>query len=368
MKIAQISAVFPPYRGGIGQVAYNYTQGLYDLGEKVEALTINYGLKQTYKFPVHYLRAWIRWGKAGFCPQLLWRLNKYDIVQLHYPAFGLAETVWLWRRLNKNKKLFLFYHHDLIGQGILGNIFSFYQTFFLPLLLRQADVIMVSSFDYAASSQIKKYYQQRPEKFVALPFGAKEIYQPAQDRIAQQPIEKNILFVGGLDRNHYFKGVDKLISACGLLHFSNWRLLIVGSGELVDHYQSLAEELGIADKVVFRGGIVDEELVRLYQQATVFCLPSIDQTEAFGIVLVEAMACGLPVIASDLPGVRSVVENGQSGYLVKPKDVKDLASKIEKILTDDNLGKFFSQQSSLRVEKFYRWPEIIKKLKTIYQV
>lgn len=365
MKIAQVTAVFPPYRGGIGQVAWQYAKGLNDLKEKVEVFTINYGLKQEYRFPCHYLAAWPRCGKAGFCPQLLWRLDKFDIVQLHYPAFGLAEITSFWRFINKNKKLFLFYHHDLVGKGFLGKFFWLYQKLFLPFILKMADVILVSSLDYIQQSEIKKYYKNHQEKFVALPFGADNIFSPPADK--KYP-GKNILFVGGLDRNHYFKGVDKLIIACSRLQNHDWQLTIVGEGELMPIYKNLATSLGIKDKVIFAGAQTDIELVKLYQNSYIFCLPSIDKTEAFGIVLVEAMACGLPVIASNLPGVRAVVRENESGLLVEPGNIDDLVNKLDIFLNDENKQKLFGQNATKIADELYRWPKIIKKLQDIYYV
>ncbi len=365
MKIAQVTAVFPPYRGGIGQVAWQYAKGLDDLKEKVEVFTVDYGLKQDYKFACHFLKAWPHWGKAGFCPQLLWRLDNFDVVQLHYPAFGLAEVTSFWRYLNKNKKLILFYHHDLVGRGILGKFFWIYQKLILPLILDIADVILVSSLDYVENSEIKKYYIKHQEKFVALPFGADDIFSTKQEKKSNY---KNILFVGGLDRNHYFKGVDKLIRACSHLTTKDWQLTIVGSGELMPVYKNLATELKINDKIIFTGKQTDKELVKLYQNAYIFCLPSVDKTEAFGIVLLEAMACGTPVIASNLPGVRAVVKENETGLLVTPGNVDDLTSKLDLMLQDENKQKIFGQNACQVVEEFYRWPKIIKKLRDIYYV
>lgn len=365
MKIAQVTAVFPPYRSGIGQVAWQYAKGLTELKEDVEVFTVDYGLQLDFKFTCHYLKAWLRWGKAGFCPQLLWRLDKFDVVQLHYPAFGLAEIVCLWRYLDKNKKLFLFYHHDLVGKKTLGKIFWFYQKFFLPLILKISDVILVSSLDYVKHSKIKKYYFKHQEKFVVLPFGADDIFLPQS---VKKTDIKEILFVGGLDKNHYFKGVDKLISACSRLNTDDWRLIVVGSGELISIYKNLAKKLNISDKVIFTGTQTDKELVTLYQRAYVFCLPSIDKTEAFGIVLLEAMACGLPVIASNLPGVRGVVKENETGFLVDPGNISDLAEKLKIILQDEKKRQIFGYQANQLVEKFYRWPKIIEKLRDIYYV
>ncbi len=105
--------------------------------------------------------------------------------------------------------------------------------------------------------------------------------------------------------------------------------MVVGGGELLSQYKKEAARLGIAERVTFTGGVSDEELVRWYAGARAEILPSTDRSEAFGIVLIEAMACGTPVIASDLPGVRAVVERVNGGSLVPPGDEQALARALQ---------------------------------------
>ena len=157
------------------------------------------------------------------------------------------------------------------------------------------------------------------------------------------PRNDYFLFVGALDRAHYFKGLSLLLRAFKFVDSGSRqrrvrndtnvaapapdrdpvsgmtespRLVVVGTGELLNAYKKEAAHLGIADRVTFTGGVTDEELARWYAGARAEILPSTDRSEAFGIVLIEAMACGTPVIASDLPGVRTVVERVHGGVLV----------------------------------------------------
>lgn len=374
MKIVHITAVFPPYRGGIGQVAYQCAKELHARGEDVEVVTVDYGDRPSFPFPVQYARPWIRWGKAGFCPQIAGKLSGYDIVQLHYPAFGLAEAVWWWKKRKRRRTtLVLFYHHDAVGRGILSRVFSWHRTFFLPRILRAADVVLVSSFDYARSSFAAPYLSEHPEKFAELAFGAESRFQPrGKDAAVVKSLhiqngKKVILFVGGMDRNHYFKGVDVLLRAFSMGVVARTSILVlVGSGDMVPEYERLARALGIDDSVVFAQGVDDESLPAYYNSADVFVLPSIDQSEAFGIALVEAMACGVPVIASDLPGVRSVVQPGSTGWLVRPGDAGDLAEKLTAAVRDERELERRGKQGAQRVNAFYRWPKIIDRLLEIY--
>ncbi len=377
MKVAQISAVFPPYKGGIGQVAYHYAEELSNLGCEVTVFTPDYGKKSQFdKLDVRYLRPLFKWGKAGFCPQLFFHLAEFDVLQIHFPAFGLAEVVawWKWWRGRKKAKLFIFYHHDVVGEGKLGSFFDWYKRKIMPFILRQADKILVSSFDYARHSDLAKFFPAWEEKSIELPFGVSESFVPGERQrdILQKygiPLsDKIILFVGGLDRNHYFKGVNILLSAVAQLSFSDWRLVIVGEGDLRSHYEKQAQDLNIADQVIFVGRQPDEVLPDFYRAADVVVLPSTDRSEAFGLVLIEAMACGAPVIASNLVGVRSVVEDGKTGFLVQPRDVGSLVKALESLLKDEKLRQDMSQQAAAAVVERYQWHKIGERLLELYSL
>ena len=177
------------------------------------------------------------------------------------------------------------------------------------------------------------------------------------------PDKKIILFVGGLDKAHYFKGVEYLIRSVKFLHLKDdFKIVIAGRGELQSEYRALAEEFRVKDKILFTGGISDSALVKLYQIADVTVLPSIDRSESFGIVLLESMAMGTPIVASDLPGVRSVFEEGITGFVSKIKDPEDIAAKIGNVLNDHE--KLSEMKKSCRelVEKKYSWNNIGEEL------
>ncbi len=374
MKIAQITSVFPPYKGGIGQVAYHYARLFYQKGEDPTVYTVDYDARESFDFKVKYLKTFLKWGKAGFCPQLFWELKKFDVIGLHYPSFGLAEVVWLWKKIFKSKtKLIIFYHHDVVGSRFLGKIFRWHKKYLMPRIIKSADLVMVSSFDYAKNSYIKNIYANAPEKFIELPFGITHNFYPAEKNLDllnkyNIPADKKIIMnLGGLDRNHYFKGVNNLISACAKIKSDDWHLLLVGSGDLISNLKEQAKNLNIADKITFAGRARDEELPDFYRLAEVFVLPSIDKSEAFGIVLIEAMACGIPIIASNLHGVRTVVDENKTGFLVTPGDVDDLHNKIEKIISNPELRDKFSIQARKRVEENYFWDDIGDQLIKIYQ-
>jgi len=338
MKIAQIVCVYPPYAGGIGNSAQQFEKLL---SQRHEITT----------FHPKNTKPLLKLGHGAFIPSLYKKLSPFDAIFLHYPFFGTAEIVWLFKRLNPNKKLVLYYHMDVHGLNPLAKILSLPSRLTRSWLLKRADKIVCSSFDYIKNSQIKDFYFAHPEKFVEIPFGVDtNIFTPHHPHDNSL---KKILFVGGLDKAHYFKGVNNLIKACAELAVKNWQLIIAGEGDLKPDYESLAQELDIAAKTIFPGKLDPAELIAAYQSASVLVLPSINSNEAFGIVLIESLACGTPVIASNLPGVRSVFSHKQEGLIVEPNNVEDLTKKLEEILNDDDLREIMRLKARELAEQKY---------------
>ena len=179
---------------------------------------------------------------------------------------------------------------------------------------------------------------------------------------------KKILFVGGLDQAHYFKGVNYLLEAVAKLPSTNWQLIIVGDGNLKPGYEDLAKKLNIASQVNFLGNKLNSaELAMIYRNADLFVLPSINSNEAFGIVLLEALASGVPVIASNLPGVRAVFENEIQGLICPPQDVANLKDKITKILTNSELQQKMSLAARKLVLEKYSLEKVEEKLLNIFK-
>lgn len=375
MKIAQIVCAWPPYAGGIGNSAYRFSQLLADKHEIENFTPLN-------------LRPWLKYGHGAFAPQLLWRLRKFDYIYLHYPFFGTAEIICLLKLFCRQPKLIIHYHMDVKNYNLTSYLLSWPSRLVLPKLLKQAEIITTASLDYIKSSQIKNFYSKNTNKFYEIPFGLdtekfqpKRLNRPAENFIMakaaaivnyvnDQFIKKNrlnLLFVGGLDQAHYFKGLEVLLRALNLLNFKNWELTIIGEGQKRPYYEALAQKWKIDKTVKFLGQVSDADLIRAYQNADLFILPSINTNEAFGLVLTEALACGVPVIASELPGVRTVFNNHQEGLLVKPGDIEDLKAKLEFIFNNEKARqKMATAARKLAVEK-YDWRIIKERLNEIFK-
>jgi glycosyltransferase involved in cell wall biosynthesis len=372
MKIAHIISTFPPYQGGMGNSVACFAKELLPFGHEVTVLTPNFKRAQDETddwqgIKVVRLKPLLALGNAAILPGILLCLKEFDVVHLHYPFYGTAELVILAKLFNPLRlKLAVHYHMDTKARGGKGLIFSLYNAFWLPLILRLADAITCASLDYVKHSFIGGYYLKHRDKFTQVSFGVDlEQFQPDHN---YNGAAKNILFVGGLDRAHYFKGVDNLIKAFALVaqKLPQARLTILGNGELAQAYQHLARLQQLGNKITFVENVSDEALVSYYQQASLLVLPSINQNEAFGLVLLEAMACGKPVVASNLPGVRSVFKNGKQGLIVKPGDINDVAEKIIRILQDEKTQARMGEAARALVEKKYSWAAAGEKLNEIY--
>lgn len=174
--------------------------------------------------------------------------------------------------------------------------------------------------------------------------------------------KKIILFVGTLKK---VKGVEYLIEAIKytVQDYPNLLLLIVGDGDNMNSLKSLVERYELSDFVSFKGGVQNEEIPYFMALADIFVLPSL--SESFGIVLLEAMASGIPIVASNVGGIPSLIENGENGFLVEPKSPEQIADKIKLLLADSEVRAYIGRNNKKK-SKNYSWESIAKELEMIY--
>ena len=143
-------------------------------------------------------------------------------------------------------------------------------------------------------------------------------------------------------------------------------LLIVGSGPQKNGLRQIAADLHIEDKVTFAGYVEDDELPYIYASADVFVLPSVSCYEGFGIVQLEALSSGKPVVTTTLPGVREVDSEGIATFHVPPEDVTKLGWAITKVLSDVNLAESMGQRGRELALEQYSWPKVVDQIEAIY--
>lgn len=375
MRIAQVTATFPPYLAGTGNVCYHNALGLAEAGHDVTVFTADFPPSapgDPGRVSVRRLPVMLRVGNAPILPGLL-RMGRFDLVHLHYPFYFGSEMVLLTSLVN-HVPYVVTYHQDVLLGGPLRYPEMMHHRLLGSRILAHARVVLATSSDYARSSRLGPLVERGAIRVNELPNGVDpRRFRPDVDvgglreQCSIKPGDQVILFVGALDQPHYFKGVEVLLNAFAHLRGKNTRLLVVGDGNLRASYRELAVRLGLADRVIFRGRVSDAELPSHYVLADVLVLPSTTMGEAFGLVLLEALACQTPVVASNLPGVRSVVSAGEDGLLAEPGDPRDLANKIRSLLDDPERCRRMGERGRAKVEARYSWDRIGTRLEAIYR-
>lgn len=341
MRVIHIACIAPPEIGGIGSVALREVSDLRSLGVDArlivpEVPTTHHAyhtLRDYERSFIHRLPVAWRFGNASVLQDWKELITTADLIHLHYPYYGFQEQLLL---SDIEKPIVMTYHMDASASSWKGLIFKLHRLFLQSFLARKAKAIIVSSFDYLRASSLKAVFQHTPDTFVEIPFGIDtNRFSPglaARERFGIAMDDPTLLFVGGLDQAHAFKGLSYLFQAMAGVDASV-QLLIVGDGDKKQQYMDEVEALGLRKRIHFLGRLPDEEMPNVFRSADAFVFPSVSEAEAFGLVALEAQASGIPVIASALPGVRTVVKDGETGILVPPKDVEALRGAIQDLLT-----------------------------------
>jgi len=173
----------------------------------------------------------------------------------------------------------------------------------------------------------------------------------------------NLLFVGRL---RYYKGLDTLLRALSLL--PDVQLFIVGDGPMREKWERLTDVLGLQDRVTFTGEVPGEHLPGYYRAAGIFVLPASARAEAFGTVLLEAMASGLPCITTEVgSGTSWVVQDGITGLVIPPRDTQALADAIRALLDDPRRQVAMGHAARARVEAEFTTEQMIARVQAVYE-
>jgi len=368
MKIAIISSVLP-YHGGMGRVLdfeakelqkrnIDFTVFVPDYGKDVMA---HCNAPQQYN--IEYLKPNLKIGFGAICFDLIKKIEEgnFDIIYLHYPAYGLAELL-LSKKIKS--KIIIRYHMDVVGKDIFRKIFfTLHNKFIMPLILKKADKIIFSTKDYGDNSVAKNFVN----KSIEIPFGVDIEKFNFNENIKK---ENQILFVAKLDKQHYFKGLENLINAFSKINnIDNIKLKIIGNGDMLKYYKNVIVGAHCNAPIEFKTEVNDEELKQEYQKSICTILPSTTKEEAFGLVLIESFACGTPVVAANLPGVRSLTENNR-GLICELNNINSLKEQLEKMLNMyfDNQEEYKKMQINCisSIKEKYNWESVIERLLTIF--
>jgi glycosyltransferase involved in cell wall biosynthesis len=325
---------------------------------------------------VHRVEPLLAIGNAPLIPSLA-RVEGFDVVHLHYPFIFGAELILVGRlqRRRRRQALLVHYKNRLVGNGPRRWLFATYEHTVAPLLVRAADRVCVLSADHARSvPYLKRTEERHPGKLIEMPNGVDtELFTPEADgggRVRASlgiPDEAMVaVFAATLDRAHHFKRLDLAIAALAQLDDDSIHLVVAGGGELADEFRAQAEAAGLGSRVHFLGQVPHAELPGVLRAADLFLLTT-EPPESFGIVLIEAMACGLPVIATEYPGVRAVVEDGETGMVVRRGDAESVAHAVRTLKDAGQSGRSrIGQAGRTRAERLWSWPRLLDSMDEAY--
>lgn len=363
LKILEVNKAYFPHVGGIETLVRQYSEELGKFNAQVRTLVCRDGKGGTIREKINGISV-VRAGSLGTyfsCPLSLQFISLFrkmaknaDIVHINVP-FPLADMALL---LSGYKgKVVVSWHSDIVKQK---KLLFFYRPL-LKYLLNRADIIFTATEGHINGSDFLPEYR---DKCRILPYGITvEDYLNIEKKsvLTEKLTDKNRVKIFFTGRLVYYKGVDILLKA--FTKVKNCELFIAGTGELETSLKAYAESHNLSDKVHFLGFLPDDELKQAYADCDIFVLPSVAKSEAFGIVQLEAMVYGKPVINTNLPsGVPCVSIDGKTGLTVAPSDVKALANAINRLAEDKELREQLGRNASDRVHNNFNEKDVICKL------
>ncbi len=365
LRILQLGK-FYPIRGGVEKVAYDLMEGLSEQSIRCDMMCAateggNNVFSVNENANVICCHTWFKASATMISPAMilaLWKVRRnYDIIHIHHPDPMACLALLL---SGFKGKVILHWHSDIQKQKLLLQLYRPLQRW----LLRRADKVIGTTPVYLSESSFLKGVQ---DKTLCLPIGIRQI-RPVPDAVKNIKSKypgKRIVF--SLGRLVAYKGYHYLVAAAKYLS-DDYVILIGGTGALKNELEKEIADLGLQHKVRLLGRVSDEDLPSYYGACDVFCLSSVQKTEAFGIVQIEAMSCGKPVVSTNIPqsGVSWVNAHGVSGLNVSPCNPEELARAIEEVTKDETTYQKYATDAQKRYKELFTQKQMIDKCIKIY--
>ncbi len=359
MKILHVGKFYPPRWGGMETALKDICETTSSMVALSVAVANESGIELDESIgnvPVRRLANWGTLFSQPITPRLFLELCRSGagIVHIHEPN-PLAVCCFL--ASSSRAKLVIHYHSDIVRQRFLARLYRPIQE----AAYARAAVIVSGSQQLIDASPVLGRWRH---KCVVVPFGIDLRPYLSIERTASLLPSMDPLVLG-VGRLSYYKGFQYLIQAMRTLKA---RLVIAGEGEMRPSLEALIASLGLQSRVHLAGRVSEEQLREWYRQADVFCLSSCETSEAFGLVQIEAMAAGLPVVSTDLPtGVRAINVGGETGLVVPPHNATSLAGAIGQMLADPALRRRFGDAGRRRAMELFNRDEMGRRIVEIYR-
>jgi glycosyltransferase involved in cell wall biosynthesis len=364
VRVLFVTKFYPPTEGGIERYSQILCTGMRDRGIDIEVVAASQSertsrVDEVDGIKVHRLGVWANVRGAPITPRTPGVLRelapKFDLVHHNFPN-PWVELCHL--AVCGRAKTLVTYHSDIFRQKILLQLYRPWVHKFLE----RTSAIIATSPNYISSSPFLSRYRERCHS-IPLPVTAPPLSPGADIAEIKEHYGNFVLFVGRLV---YYKGLEYLIKA--MVALPNIQLIISGRGPLEGKLRKLAHKLGIEGRVHFLGRVDDEDLQRLHVASFCFVLPSVFRSEAFGMVLGEAMSYGTPVISTELgTGTSFINQDGKTGFVVPPANVEALVEKIELLHGNEGLRSELGVNAKERVTKEFNKEQMIEKTVALYE-
>ncbi len=359
MRVLHVNKRYPPHVGGIERHLRELAQAQARLpGVTVDVVVVAEGPPGIDQDGPVRVRRVAEWGTVASNPVSLDVARvlaasaadrEHDVWHFHYP-FPTGELSLLWRRVlgRPCPVTVCGYHSDFVSQSSAKRALSAPYSLATRTFLDTVDAVIAASPQLAQHSRFLPRVSSKvhviPYGIDPAPFRSTPEVEEAARGLRERYGSPVTLFVGRLVP---YKGVEVLVRA---LPYVPGVLVVVGDGPLRRSLQALAHSLGVAERTHFVGPLGQEELNHHFHAADVMALPSITPNEAFGLVQLEAHACGVPVVSTDLPtGVPFANQHGETGLVVAPGDVAELAAALGLLLEDEGLRCEMGERARARL-------------------
>ena len=369
MRVLQVSKFYSPIRGGIESATLELAEGLNRAGVPTDVLCANTS-SATEREQADAGFTIVRAGSLGrvlstsMAPSMISQVGQlcphYDVVHVHMPDPMAALALWL---AKPKAQLVVHWHSDVVRQRLSLKLYEPLQRW----LLKRADAIIATSPAYVESSSALRPWRSKVEVIpIGISDNAASVRPEQVARLRERYGGRRIIFA--LGRMAYYKGFDVLIDAALRLP-DDCVVLIGGAGTMLDRLRLRVASDTPAGKVHLLGPIEQQELVTHFAAADVFCLPSIARSEAYGVVMVEAMSMGKPVVSTEIPGsgVSWVNLEGVTGLKVPMGSPQALADALCLILADEGLRERMGAAARHHYIEHFSAAEMTRRTVSLYR-
>jgi len=368
VNVLQVLVRFFPYVGGVEKTAYELSRRLVQRGHRVQVVCAAEpdGPAEVEGIAVERLRYYGKVGNANLCFGLRRALRRYrpDVIHTHIPTVLFPDAAAAMSEATGTPCV-VSYNNDIFGRGAKGWLAALYNRIFLPRLFSRSARVVVSNPRYPLHSP---FLGLAADRTMHIPWGVDLARLPSSPLPAGRPLVMSFLSL--LDAQHSYKGLEDLLRALAVLKIAghDFQLRVGGAGEKLGYYRGLATSLGLGDHVEFLGFVPDEELLSLFADSHLFVLPSRDgRQEGFGLVVLEAMAVGRPVLTTTVVGMAEDLERCLAGRLVAPRDVEALTAALERFLSGGIDMDAMGRRGRQLVEDRYDWEYVTDRYEALYE-